>query len=316
MSVASRNPFALLDDESPSVAPQKSAPAPAPAAATKDAQKPRNTPASRGGKYYNRGGGGKPLASRDNNAGGIEEPVEGQKKFDGPPRGRGRGRGARGGAGGRGGDRPSRGRQHDRRSQTGIVESEKQTHQSWGGDDGVQELQIEEQAVTDAAVEAAEPTADEPADGEARQDRPPRREREPEEEDNTLTLDQYLAQKKENDVIPKLAGTRQANDGAEDDAWKNTVQLQKSEEEEAYFVGKTKATPKSRAKKEEKVYLEIDARFERPSRGRGGPGDRGGERRGARGGGRGGRGANRGAANGRNAAAVDVGDESAFPSLS
>lgn len=69
---------------------------------------------------------------------------------------------------------------------------------------------------------------------------------------------------------------------------------------------------KPRAKKEEKVFLEIDARFERPQRG--GRGGRGGDRppRGTRG--RGGRG--RGA-NGNNAApALELDDQNAFPSLS
>ena len=73
-----------------------------------------------------------------------------------------------------------------------------------------------------------------------------------------------------------------------------------------------KSTPKTRAKKEEKVYLEIDARFDRPARGgRGGRGsDRGrGDRPGrGRGGGRDGR------ANGSQV--VNVDDEQAFPSLS
>ena len=75
-----------------------------------------------------------------------------------------------------------------------------------------------------------------------------------------------------------------------------------------------KAAPKSRAKKEEKVYLEIDAHFERPQRGgRGRGGDRGDRPRGGRGG-RGGRA--RGAANGSSSTpALDVADETAFPSL-
>ena len=71
----------------------------------------------------------------------------------------------------------------------------------------------------------------------------------------------------------------------------------------------SKSTPKPRAKKEEKVYLEIDARFERPARGGRGRGDRG-ERRPARG--RGGR----GRANGAGTSNLNVDDEAAFPSLS
>ena len=74
----------------------------------------------------------------------------------------------------------------------------------------------------------------------------------------------------------------------------------------------TKPAPKARAKKEEKVYLEIDARFERPSRGgRGRGGDRGGER-----GGRGTRGQRRGSRPNGNTSPLNVDDEAAFPSLS
>ncbi len=66
-------------------------------------------------------------------------------------------------------------------------------------------------------------------------DKPARREREPEEEDNTLTLDQYLAQQKEQELelVPKLE-TRKVAGGD----WKDAVLLQKPEEEEAYFSGK------------------------------------------------------------------------------
>lgn len=80
----------------------------------------------------------------------------------------------------------------------------------------------------------------------------------------------------------------------------------------------SKAAPKARAKKEDKVFLEIDARFERPDRGgrgrggRGGGGDRGDRGRGSRG-----RGAPRGGRqNGPSTPAVNVDDQTAFPSLS
>ena len=58
------------------------------------------------------------------------------------------------------------------------------------------------------------------------------------EEEHTLTLDQYLAQKKEKDAaIPKVEAVRVANDGAED-AFKGATLITKSEEEETYFAGK------------------------------------------------------------------------------
>lgn len=344
MSVATKNPFALLDDdEAPPSAPvtkQESAP-PAPPAARGTAQKSRGGPAARGGKYYARGG--KPQ-SKD--AALVTDYPEGNKPA-GEPRGdrgerRGRGRGGRG-------DSTRRGRPFDRHSQTGLTDSDKKIQQSWGGADGNTELENETAAKVDAAVESTNewatdagaaaadwagapttsadawaPTADAatPApEGDAKPEGRPRREREPEEEDNTLTLDQYLAQQKEKDsLIPKLENTRKANEGADDNIWKDAVPLAKNEEEDAYFVGKSKSAPKARAKKEDKVYLEIEARFDRPDRGgRGrGRGDRGGEHRGDRSrGARGGRGGPRGGRqNGPSAPVVNVDDQADFPTLS
>ncbi|KAG6911933.1 hypothetical protein DXG01_000180 [Tephrocybe rancida] len=330
MSVATKNPFALLDAEGAS-RPPTPPPAPAPQATpatpaqTRTSQKPRGGPAARGGKYYARGGAKSAPKDGNPNQNGVDEPAaaEGQRKFDN----RGRGRGGRGGGAPRGGRRP-----FDKHSQTGKTDSDKKIQQSWGGADGNTELKNEEDATADATVEVNEWTADSAtagadwgssapeagadtapaAEGEKAEGRP-RREREPEEEDNTLTLEQYLAQQKEKDsAIPKLEATRQA-EGA--DKWKDVTPLTK-DEEDAYFVGKGKSAPKARAKKEEKVFIEIDARFERPDRGGRGRGGRGGDRGGdrARGGGRG-RGGPRG---GRpNAAtAVNVDDQAAFPSLS
>lgn len=306
MSVATKNPFALLSDEDSSPAPapatKAAAPASSPAAgaATRGSQKTKG-PASRGGKYYSRGGRPGPNQPQ------AEEPVtENQRKTEG----RGRGRGGRGGPG-RGGRRP-----FDRHSQTGKTDSEKKVHQGWGGDEGKTELNAEEAAASDAAAEAVPESAVEGAEPAATEGQPearPRREREPEEEDNTLTLDQYLAQQKEKDaILPKLEGSRQANDGA-DDVWKDAVALSKNEDEESYFIGKGKSAPKARTKKEEKVYIEIDGRFDRPERGGRGRG-RGGDR--GRGAGRG-RGAPRGAPRGQQngGSNLNVDDETAFPSL-
>jgi plasminogen activator inhibitor 1 RNA-binding protein len=184
-------------------------------------------------------------------------------------------------------------------------------------------LKVEEAANTDAnndwanegAVGAdwAAPPPEGAADATDKPEGRPRREREPEEEDNTLTLDQYLAQQKNKEtIVPKLEA-RQANDGAGDDIWKGATVLAKDEDEEVYFAGKAKAAPKARAKKEDKVYIEIDGRFDRPERGGRGRGGRGGDRgRGApRAAPRGGRG---GRQNG--ASTVNVDDQTAFPSLS
>ncbi|ESK87871.1 hypothetical protein Moror_15278 [Moniliophthora roreri MCA 2997] len=324
-SVASKNPFALLDEgddgeisSPPAPAPKKTTAPSAPTPSTnKDNQKARTGPASRGGKYYQRGGARSRDQSGNPNQNGVEDPDAAPRKFEG--RGRGRGGGGRGAP--RGGRRP-----FDRHSATGKTDSDKKIHQGWGGDDGNTELQAEAAASKDAAAEGAATggewgadgatnadawaaPADAPADGdkpageEGSGSRPPRKE---EEEDNTLTLDQYLAQQKEKDAVvpkPELRKVEGADFG-------DAVALQKGGEDEAYFVGKTKTVPKARAKKEEKVYLEIDARFDRPGRGgRGGRGDRG---RGGRGGGRGGNRNSRG----DSAPTFNVDDEAAFPSLS
>lgn len=246
-----------------------------------------------------------------------------------------------------------------------LRDSDKKVHQSWGGDDGPTELKVEEAATADAATEGAgnawgveaaaaddawgAPAATDdawavpaaaggddstPAEGD-KSDARKAREREQEEEDNTFTLDQYLAQKaeKEASALPKLE-TRKANEGADDSLWKDAIQIQK-EDEGTYFAGKVcnlprivffecrsltlsqpKAAPKARTEKKEKVYLEIDARFERPDRGGRGRGGRGGDRSPRGGGrGRGGGGGGRGRANG-GSQAISMDDPTAFPSLS
>jgi len=311
MSVATKNPFAILDAEDasrPSTPPAAAKASPqAPPVPTRGTAKSRG-PASRGGKYYARGGAARGGA-RDSAQPQEDEPsTENQRKSEG---GRGRGRG-RGGPP-RGGRRP-----FDRHSQTGKTDSDKKLHQGWGGDEGNTELKAEEAAAIDAAAEAVPESPAEGAEAAPAEDKPegarPRREREPEEEDTTLTLDQYLAQQKEKDaVLPKIEATRQANEGADSNLWKDAVLVSKTEDEEAYFVGKTKSAPKTRTKKEEKVFIEIEGRFERPERGGRGRG-RGGDRgRGVRG-----RGGPRGGArpNGGAAPSLDVDDQTAFPSLS
>lgn len=85
----------------------------------------------------------------------------------------------------------------------------------------------------------------------------------------------------------------------------------------SYSCIQTKAAPKARTKKEEKVHIEIEARFAPIERGRGrGDRGRGGDRRGSRGGV--GRGADTGTGRSRrnDNPNLDVADETAFPSLS
>jgi len=342
---------------SPAPVPAAEAPL-APPPNARGNQKQRGGPAARGGKYYSRGGASNKSAPKDGNLNqnGVEEPVapEGQRRPDNRARGRGRGRGSGAATRGRPFDRHSQTGKTDSDKKIhqswggddgntelkteeaanvdaavegadtgdwardappsaadwGARDSAAATTDAWGVPDPAVSAEAWAASTADATV--PQPEGDKP---EGR----PRREKEAEEEDNTLTLEQYLAQQKEKDsAIPKLEGTRKANEGADANIWKDVVPLQK-EEEDTYFVGKTKAAPKARAKKEEKVFLEIEARFDRPDRGRvRSRGDRGGDRgdrgRGGRGGrSRGGRG---GGHNTTAAVTVNVDDEAAFPSLS
>ena len=145
-------------------------------------------------------------------------------------------------------------------------DSGKKVSQGWGADEGEPELKAETAAANDASAEAATewgaapaadswgepvptstttdaaPTGDAAGGAEGEKDDGARRAREAavEEEDNTLTLDQYLKQKQELNIVPKLE-TRKANEG-DDSIWKDAVALSKKDEEAgAYFVGKVSA---------------------------------------------------------------------------
>jgi plasminogen activator inhibitor 1 RNA-binding protein len=145
-------------------------------------------------------------------------------------------------------------------------DSDKKIHQGWGGDEGDTELKAEEAGKTDAQAEgdvtategwdavpidpwSAPPSADPwgvPAEGDnmpaaedekAGNDRKPA-ERELEDEESTMSYDQYLAQLKETTTtsVPKLEDIREANEG--DGAWGDVVEHKKNEDDEAYYVGK------------------------------------------------------------------------------
>lgn len=133
-------------------------------------------------------------------------------------------------------------------------DSEKKVHQGWGGDEGTSELKAEAGAAIDAAAENGEwgattdadawgaPSGEAPAteapaaDGEKGAEREGRKPREPEEEDNTLTLDEYRKKQAGLEIVPKLE-VRKVDDSAFKDA---VVVTKKDEEESAYFVGKVR----------------------------------------------------------------------------
>ncbi len=134
-----------------------------------------------------------------------------------------------------------------------------------------------------------------------------------EEEEKVLTLEQYLATKKPVSV-QLTASARKANEGADDAQWKNTMVLNKTQEDFIHLAKEQEAATKSSSKtKQTKQFLAIEQRFSDEEKEksfqstRGGRGGRGGER--GRGGDRG-RGT-RGGRGGRGQSSYD----SEFPSL-
>lgn len=114
-------------------------------------------------------------------------------------------------------------------------DSDKKVHQGWGGDEGNSEMKAENAAESDALAAVAEATETPAAESEetkaaVTEERKPKED----EEDNTLTLDQYLAKQKETSsaIIPKLEVRT-----IESEEFKGAQQLVR-DDEDAYFVGK------------------------------------------------------------------------------
>ncbi|RCH91750.1 hypothetical protein CU098_010349, partial [Rhizopus stolonifer] len=128
-----------------------------------------------------------------------------------------------------------RGRQFDRHSGTGIIDNEKKINQGWG-EAGTAEFE--------GANDVLDPN--DPAAGETRHARANE-----DTEDNTKTLDEYLAEKKNASHNLRLNQGRQANEGADDSQWKNTVVLEK--EKDVFFVGKESEVKLKNKNKKEKV---------------------------------------------------------------
>ncbi|KAK9686748.1 hypothetical protein K7432_015048 [Basidiobolus ranarum] len=206
----------------------------------------------------------------------VEQKPRGDKRTGG----RGARRGGRGGFGGRG-------REFDRKSATGKVDSEKKVNQSWG--DAKTDIKEGEKVVNgdDKEGENAEESKVET----------------PVEEDNSKTLEEYYAERAEKLAAKALAlpEVRPANQGADDSKWKDGVALEKHEED--YFAASSKSKSKGKKEKKEKVHLEIQQRFNETNK-RGGFEGRGRGNRGSRGG--------RSSSTRVN---VNVNDQSAFPSL-
>ncbi|ORZ24528.1 hypothetical protein BCR42DRAFT_446464 [Absidia repens] len=193
-----------------------------------------------------------------------------------------------------------RGRQYDRRSgEANSFGTKKKNEQSWGH---LEESQLE--AATDG-LSPNDPAAEGTGDLRARQQ---------EEDDNVMTLDEYM----KNRSAPKksLPPPREANDGKEDPKWKDGVVVHRADDDD-YYSGKESANKGRTRTKKEKVFIDIDPprhQFQSYRGGRGGGGEARG--RGGRGGGRGGRGRgnSRGGRGGRNEN-VNLADAHAFPTL-
>ncbi|BFZ63734.1 hypothetical protein YB2330_004866 [Saitoella coloradoensis] len=221
------------------------------------------------------------------------------------------------------GNAGSRGREFERHSATGRVDSEKAVEQGWGKQTDSWEASGELAAKDrkEEAVEGAEPTETVEVAGQTEEVAKVREE----EEDNSKTLEEYLAeQAAKTAALPKIEAVRTPNEGADDSKWaKNLVTKPKVDEVEDIFAAqrKTKAAGAKKDRKEKQV-LEIEQKFTEPARapretraprearaprGRGGNNQRGAARGAARG--------NNGQARGPKASAPAISDESAFPSL-
>ncbi|GMK57735.1 hypothetical protein CspeluHIS016_0405690 [Cutaneotrichosporon spelunceum] len=310
MSVVSKNPFELLDDG------EDRAPSPVPKAVGKAAptsKQPKVVPgaAQKGGR-----GARAPTAPRPTyTAGGGDEGFDGERvapsKKDhqgrdrhtkGPredrshtgPRSRAPGAaGARGPKGGARGGRPGAPGAPVPEKKTGAAPAE-----NWTNEEGKAELSAENQGEKDVAEEGAETPAAAAAE-------------EAEAEDNSKTLDQYLAERANAALGGELAKkeTRQVADDVEG------KQFEREEMENFFVGGKGSKEKKERAPKKEKIRIEVDGQFAQPARAPRGDRPERGAPRGGRGGNRG-RGAPRGgAARAPRQAPANVADESAFPAL-
>lgn len=336
MSV-SRNPFSALDEDYNPNAPVEEAQPKVPNTAPKEIVAKQTTSkkrdpsrqtageSRRGGEYVPRGGrSGKPRDSSNTNdappkdklvghdanaANSVEDTVA-----RGTARGRGRGRGS--------GNR----REYDRRNASGKTDTAKATEQSWGNEAEAQ------QSATAEPIDVKDPAApDSQETGAEVSNAIPE-----EEEDNTVSYEDYLKQKAEKALSVSALSIRQANEGADDSKWANQ-KFSREGEKEDYFAGIQKSGKGSSQKeRKQKETLELEQRFyQAPStRGRGtvydpirteininSTGE--GRGRGGRGSGRG-RGAprgdsrapTRGKATSSHTVDLSLNDDSAFPSLS
>ncbi|CAO3619340.1 unnamed protein product [Mucor hiemalis] len=188
--------------------------------------------------------------------------------------------------------RPQRGRQFDRHSGTGIVDTEKKINKGWGKAETA-EAEAAKDTLSPADPDAAEQESAAPV----------------EEEEQVKTLEEYLAEKANKALKVSLPEARKAND-ADEAAFKGTVAFAKEDFEEFYVSKESKSSKKTTEKtRKEKVFVDIEQRFQEKAR----PEFKKNDRRGGRGGNKNNNG--RRAPKANNGPAVNLQDASAFPTL-
>lgn len=271
MATSTRNPFSLLDEDydpsAPVVSPQpktvESAPKEIVAKQTtskkRDPTRQTAGESRRGLDSATRGGRtSKPRAPDANDAFSKDKTVgheanASKSTEDAPSRGTARGRGRGRGSGTR--------REYDRRNATGKTDTAKATEQSWGNEAEAQ------QSASAEPIDAQDPAA--PETSAPRADEAPAQEEE--EEDNTVSYEEYLKQKAEKASASSALKLRQANEGADDSKWGNQ-ELTRESQNDTYFAGVQKAKAGSQKERKQKEMLEIEQRFYQapaPTRGRG-----------------------------------------------
>ncbi|KAJ1647474.1 hypothetical protein J3B02_001990 [Coemansia erecta] len=283
MSVASSNSFALLtgveneqqllanaSKQAKKAQPKTTTTTPVPAPSERARPSERTIKSG-----YPSRGGHRRVAGRDAETPAFPERVKEHSRpvHQGGQRGRGAFRG--------------RGRQFDRHSGTGLVDSEKKEKQGWLGD--------EKALVEDDAKAAKEAKKDLEEGGAATA----AAEEEPEEA--VKTFEDYLKER-ETSALEGERSLRKANEGAVDkNQLKGAVPLKR--EEVDFFAPVIGQKSRKQRERKEKAFVDIEQRFEDQPR------------RGAFRGGRGGhRGDRRGNGSGRQNR-VNINDERAFPSL-
>ncbi|ORX42938.1 hypothetical protein DM01DRAFT_1340927 [Hesseltinella vesiculosa] len=137
-----------------------------------------------------------------------------------------------------------RGRQFDRHSGTGIVDSEKKEKQGWGHP---------ETAEAEAAADKLSPSDPAAPEAEAAV---------AEAEEKVKTLEEFLAEKANKVLKVSLPEARQI--GEVDGKWKDSVAFVK-EEEPDFLPAKEKSSKKEKSRKE-KVFVDIEQRFQEKPR--------------------------------------------------